>query len=36
MTNWGYGWSVRTANTPVQMQREASESTERILQEEQR
>nr|DAM68515.1 MAG TPA: hypothetical protein [Caudoviricetes sp.] len=28
--------SVRTANTPVQMQREASESTERILQEEQR
>lgn len=35
MTNWGYGWGARTANIPGLMQREALESTGRILQEEQ-
>lgn len=36
MTNWDMAGNVRTANIPEQMQREVSESTERILQEEQR
>ena len=35
MTNWGYGWECENSEYTSADEREASESTERILQEEQ-
>lgn len=35
MTNWGYGWECENSEYTRAVQREASRSTERILQEEQ-